>query len=225
MNFMQKHVEALNTIYSGLQFFNSDKTNYYVGVKFVIKRTKIVTDDMCTKENIVRLSEPDQKLCEQYLDVQTFLGYVALDDFTNYCLGYTFTARDFADGTLGLAWVAKPSGNVGGICERRQSVSGVQKSFNSGIVTLINYQSRVAEAVSHITFSHEVGHNFGAEHDPDGSCSPGEKNGGNFIMYRKATTGTQRNNRNFSQCSKDSMGSVMTSLVGNSVKFCFDSKS
>jgi hypothetical protein len=41
MNFMQKHVEALNAIYSGLQFFNQDKSKYYVGVKFVIRRTKV----------------------------------------------------------------------------------------------------------------------------------------------------------------------------------------
>jgi disintegrin and metalloproteinase domain-containing protein 10 len=169
----------------------------------------------------MKLDDAEQKLCEPYLDVQTFLNYVALDDFTQFCLGYALTARDFADGTLGLAWVAKTSGSIGGICERRQMVQGSNKSLNSGIITVINYQARVADAVSQITLAHEVGHNFGAEHDGDGVCSPGEKNGGNFIMYRKATTGTQRNNRNFSQCSKDSMGPVMFGLV-NSGKFCFD---
>lgn len=111
-------------------------------------------------------------------------------------------------------------GSIGGVCERRQSVQGTMKSLNCGIVTVINYQTRVAEAVSQITFAHEVGHNFGAEHDAEGQCVPGEKNGGNFIMYSRATTGTQPNNRNFSQCSKDSMGKVMFSLV-NSPKFCF----
>ena len=44
--------------------------------------------------------------------------------------------------------------------------------------------------VSHITFAHEIGHNFGSPHD-DISCSPGEssdpskKSKGNYIMYRK----------------------------------------
>lgn len=40
-------------------------------------------------------------------------------------------------------------------------------------------------------------------------------------MYRRATTGTDRNNRNFSQCSKDQMGPIIHSLVSNPNKFCF----
>jgi len=219
MSYLQKHVEALNSIYSILPFYNEIKNEYYIGVRFSIHRTRLMTDDLCNREKVAFLSEAEQKLCEPYLDVQTFLSYVSLDNYTDFCLAYTFTARDFADGTLGLAWVAKPSGSIGGVCERRQSVQGTMKSLNCGIVTVINYQTRVAEAVSQITFAHEVGHNFGAEHDAEGQCVPGEKNGGNFIMYSRATTGTQPNNRNFSQCSKDSMGKVMFSLV-SSPKFC-----
>jgi disintegrin and metalloproteinase domain-containing protein 10 len=41
--------------------------------------------------------------------------------------------------------------------------SGVSKSLNCGIVTIMNYQSRVTELATSITFAHEVGHNFGAE--------------------------------------------------------------
>lgn len=40
-------------------------------------------------------------------------------------------------------------------------------------------------------------------------------------MYSRATTGTQKNNRNFSDCSRDAMGKVMFSLV-NDKKFCFE---
>lgn len=158
------------------------------------------------------------------MDVSTFLNYVSLDNFTDYCLAYTFTARDFTDGTLGLAWVAKLSGSVGGVCEKRQTLQGIAKSLNSGIVTVVNYQARVPEAVSQITFAHEVGHNFGSEHDPDDSlCSPGPTKGGNYIMYRRATTGTDANNRNFSECSRDQMGPILHALVQGS-KFCFKRK-
>ena len=61
--------------------------------------------------------------------------------------------------------------------------------------------------VSHITFAHEIGHNFGSPHD-DISCSPGEssdpskKSKGNYIMYRNAVNGKAPNNNKFSQCSK-----------------------
>ena len=107
------------------------------------------------------MSKADSLLCEPYLDVQTYLNYVSVEDYGQYCLGYAFTARDFADGTLGLAWVAKPSTSVGGVCEKRLTINGQMKSLNSGIVTLINYNSRVSDLVSQITFAHEVGHNFG----------------------------------------------------------------
>ena len=69
---------------------------------------KIITDENCT--NPSGLSAADKLLCEPYLDVQTFLGYHSKDDYKEFCLAYAFAARDFADGTLGLAWVAKPSG-------------------------------------------------------------------------------------------------------------------
>ena len=58
------------------------------------------------------------------------------------------------------------SAAAGGVCERYKSISEggrtVQKSLNTGIVTLINYGQRVPPRVSHITFAHEVGHNFGS---------------------------------------------------------------
>lgn len=45
-----------------------------------------------------------------------------------------------------------------------------QKSLNTGIVTLENYQKRVPPIVSRITLAHEIGHNFGAQVNRDDSC-------------------------------------------------------
>ena len=54
-------------------------------------------------------------------------------------------------------------GSSGGICERHKRYSdGSAKSLNTGIVTFKNYGSIMPSRVSHITFAHELGHNFGS---------------------------------------------------------------
>jgi len=55
------------------------------------------------------------------------------------------------------------TGSSGGICEKSKLYSdGKKKSLNTGIITVQNYASHVPPKVSHITFAHEVGHNFGS---------------------------------------------------------------
>lgn len=93
--------------------------------------------------------------------------------------------RDFTGGTLGLAWVASPSGASGGICERykvyTENMSGyprtTKRSLNTGIITFVNYNSRVPPKVSQLTLAHEIGHNFGSPHDYPSHCRPGGQNG------------------------------------------------
>lgn len=59
------------------------------------------------------------------------------------------------------------SGSSGGICEKNKQYSdGKRKSLNTGIITVQNYASHVPPKVSHITFAHEVGHNFGSPVSP-----------------------------------------------------------
>lgn len=45
--------------------------------------------------------------------------------------------------------------------------------------------------------THELGHNFGAEHDPDGlaECAPNEDQGGKYVMYPIAVSGDHENNK------------------------------
>ena len=45
--------------------------------------------------------------------------------------------------------------------------------------------------------THELGHNFGAEHDPDNipHCAPREDQGGKYIMYPIAVSGDHSNNK------------------------------
>jgi len=54
----------------------------------------------------------------------------------------------------------------GGLCEKwkeyNENNRRVYKSLNTGIVTLVNYGSRVPPKVSTLTFAHEIGHNYGS---------------------------------------------------------------
>lgn len=45
--------------------------------------------------------------------------------------------------------------------------------------------------------THELGHNFGAVHDPDdlSYCAPREDQGGKYVMYPIAVSGDHSNNK------------------------------
>lgn len=222
--FLNQQVSALNSIYNPILFYDSTRTNYYTGVNFRISRSKIYTQNDCASST--KLSAAEKNICTNYLDVTTYLNYVSLDDYSNYCLGFAFSARDFADGSLGLAWVASTSPTAaGGICQKPVTIQGQLKSLNTGISTLISYSSRVPTVVAQLTFAHEVGHSFGSAHDPDANraCTPGDSSGGNYIMYSHSSSGTRANNNKFSSCSQSQMGSLINFLASSS-KFCFISR-
>ena len=49
---------------------------------------------------------------------------------------------------------------IGGICD---DIGGDSSTFNTGIVTLVNFNTRVSNVVAGLTFTHEAGHNFGSQ--------------------------------------------------------------
>ncbi|XP_065063396.1 ADAM 17-like protease [Rhopilema esculentum] len=139
------------------------------------------------------------------------------------CLGHLFTYQDFADGVIGVAYVANAkAGTVGGIC------SPVYKNFKgevaylaSGLSSSMNWGRRLLTSEADVVTAHELGHNFGSDHDPFTSeCSPGESKGGKFIMHSTSVSGLKLNNKKFSPCSLRSIDKVLVAKRTS----CFRSK-
>uniref|UniRef100_A0AAQ4NUT3 Disintegrin and metalloproteinase domain-containing protein 10 n=1 Tax=Gasterosteus aculeatus aculeatus TaxID=481459 RepID=A0AAQ4NUT3_GASAC len=205
---ISSHVKAIDAIYQGTDFMGIRN------ISFMVKRIRInTTSNERDRSNPFRFAN---------IGVEKFLELNSEQNHDNYCLAYVFTDRDFDDGVLGLAWVGAPSGSSGGICEKSKQYSdGKKKSLNTGIITVQNYASHVPPKVSHITFAHEVGHNFGSPHDSGSECTPGEsksqdkKEKGNYIMYARATSGDKLNNNKFSICSVRNISQVLEKKRSN----------
>ncbi|XP_033757369.1 disintegrin and metalloproteinase domain-containing protein 10-like [Pecten maximus] len=204
---MTNHVQASNNIFTNIDFDGDGSAD---GITFQIKRVTIYNDP-----TISGYPFPLQYSVESMLDLHS------RENYNDYCLAILFTYRDFS-GVLGLAWTAE-LGYAGGVCEKSGTYHSETKSLNTALVTLLNYGRDVSSFVSHATFAHEVGHNFGSQHDPEnqGTCSPGSGNGGNFIMFPMATSGHEANNQMFSSCSVGYMSPILTAKARDTTKGCF----
>lgn len=149
-----------------------------------------------------------KKLLEQFsADIAT--------NASNVCLAHLFTYQDFDEGTLGLAYVApsKPHA-LGGLCPKPYYPSSSAKKpsyLNTGLTSTKNYGKTILTKEADLVTTHELGHNFGAEHDPDNvrHCAPSDDQGGKFVMYPIAVSGDHVNNKRFSNCSKTSIGKTL----------------
>uniref|UniRef100_A0A8C8FP56 ADAM metallopeptidase domain 17b n=1 Tax=Oncorhynchus tshawytscha TaxID=74940 RepID=A0A8C8FP56_ONCTS len=142
------------------------------------------------------------------------------DNASKVCLAHLFTYQDFDEGTLGLAYVA-PSrqGIPGGLCSESKVVSPNTIYLNTGLTSTKNYGKTILTKEADLVTTHELGHNFGAEHDPDNIpyCAPREDEGGKYVMYPIAVSGDHVNNKLFSNCSKISI----VKRLRNKAPVCF----
>ncbi|XP_077477036.1 disintegrin and metalloproteinase domain-containing protein 17a isoform X1 [Stigmatopora argus] len=137
------------------------------------------------------------------------------DNASVVCLAHLFTYQDFDEGTLGLAYVAPSKAHaLGGLCPKPYYPSRSTKKpsyLNTGLTSTKNYGKTILTKEADLVTTHELGHNFGAEHDPDNIpyCAPSDDQGGKFVMYPIAVSGDHPNNKRFSICSKISIGMTL----------------
>ncbi|XP_014244166.1 disintegrin and metalloproteinase domain-containing protein 10 isoform X2 [Cimex lectularius] len=221
LSLIAHHVTAVNYIYRDTKF---DGRIEHRNIKFEVQRIKIDDDQPCRPH----FNGDHNPFCMENIDVSNFLNLHSLGNHEDFCLAYVFTYRDFTGGTLGLAWVASASGASGGICERyktyTETVGGLyqstKRSLNTGIITFVNYNSRVPPKVSQLTLAHEIGHNFGSPHDYPSECRPGGQSG-NYIMFASATSGDRPNNSKFSSCSIGNISNVLDAIEDEKKWNCF----
>uniref|UniRef100_A0A4W4GHA9 Disintegrin domain-containing protein n=1 Tax=Electrophorus electricus TaxID=8005 RepID=A0A4W4GHA9_ELEEL len=154
----------------------------------------------------------------QVWDVKKLLEQFSVDiadNASSVCLAHLFTYQDFDEGTLGLAYVASSRDQaLGGLCSKPYYPSkSVEKPsyLNTGLTSTKNYGKTILTKEADLVTTHELGHNFGAEHDPDNIpyCAPSDDQGGKFVMYPIAVSGDHVNNKRFSNCSKASVSRTL----------------
>uniref|UniRef100_H0WGN1 Disintegrin and metalloproteinase domain-containing protein 17 n=1 Tax=Otolemur garnettii TaxID=30611 RepID=H0WGN1_OTOGA len=161
--------------------------------------------------------------------IMVFLKQFSFDiaeEASKVCLAHLFTYQDFDMGTLGLAYVGSPRANShGGVCPKAYYSPVGKKNIylNSGLTSTKNYGKTILTKEADLVTTHELGHNFGAEHDPDGlaECAPNEDQGGKYVMYPIAVSGDHENNKMFSNCSKQSIYKTIESKAQE----CFQERS
>jgi len=143
-------------------------------------------------------NQPDSRAICRYLKQFSKTG-----DHGDVCLAHLFTYYDFDTGILGLAHIGKHEGSSMGICAGGKRDEN--KAFlNTALTTTLNWKKRILSTEAELVTVHELGHNWGANHDnvDAAHCEPGGAEG-NYIMYRNAVSVEHPNNDKFSSCSRD----------------------
>ncbi|KAJ8383267.1 hypothetical protein AAFF_G00222800 [Aldrovandia affinis] len=210
LNYLIELIDRVDDIYRNTTW-DEDFKGYGVQIQqIIIKKAATKVSPNGTHFNMKGSPRKDKDVW----DVKKLLEQFSFDmagNASKVCLAHLFTYQDFDEGTLGLAYVA-PSrpGALGGLCPKAYypSLSARKPSYlNTGLTSTRNYGKTILTKEADLVTTHELGHNFGAEHDPDNIpyCAPSGDNGGKFIMYPIAVSGDHYNNKRFSICSRNSV--------------------
>ncbi|XP_063771506.1 disintegrin and metalloproteinase domain-containing protein 17 [Pseudophryne corroboree] len=210
INYLIELIDRVDDIYRNTSW-DSQWKGYGVQIEQIIVHKE--------PENVTN-SKPHYNMAKSYpnenkdaWDVKQLLEQFSQDiseKASGVCLAHLFTYQDFDMGTLGLAYVGSHKPNThGGICPKAYKSEASQKAIylNTGLTSTKNYGKTILTKEADLVTTHELGHNFGSEHDPDSmeACAPSEDRGGKYVMYPIAVSGDHQNNKMFSSCSRESI--------------------
>lgn len=210
LNYLIELIDRVDDIYRNTSW-DEEFTGYGVQIQQIIIEKYPTPVAAGTSHFNMRGSPVDGR---DVWDVKKLLEQFSVDiaeKASNVCLAHLFTYQDFDEGTLGLAYVAPSKPDIpGGLCSKAcPSSSNEQRAIylNTGLTSTKNYGKTILTKEADLVTTHELGHNFGAEHDPDNIpyCAPREDQGGKYVMYPIAVSGDHVNNKMFSNCSKRSI--------------------
>ncbi|KFZ66957.1 Disintegrin and metalloproteinase domain-containing protein 17, partial [Podiceps cristatus] len=222
INYLIELIDRVDDIYRNTSWDNGAFNGYGIQIEQIIIHNEPHHVKSGERHYNMAKSYPDDK--KDAWDVKMLLEQFSFDiaeKAAHVCLAHLFTYQDFDMGTLGLAYVGSPRPNShGGICPKGKAsfssvpvvayYSQIAKKdiyLNSGLTSTKNYGKTILTKEADLVTTHELGHNFGAEHDPDSlpECAPTEDQGGKYVMYPIAVSGDHENNKMFSSCSKKSI--------------------
>ncbi|XP_014857539.1 PREDICTED: disintegrin and metalloproteinase domain-containing protein 17-like isoform X3 [Poecilia mexicana] len=218
VNYLIELMDRVDDIYRNTTW-NSEFTGYGVQIHQIIINSSPTQPPPNASSgwahyNMKNSPVKDQEVWDVKKLLEQFSSDIA-DAASKVCLAHLFTYQDFDKGTLGLAYVAPPRPHpLGGICSEAYYPSHTAKKpsyLNTGLTSTKNYGKTILTKEADLVTTHELGHNFGAEHDPDNNdCAPSDEKGGKFVMYPIAVSGDHDNNKRFSRCSRDSVAKTLS---------------
>uniref|UniRef100_UPI00398F4E7D disintegrin and metalloproteinase domain-containing protein 17-like isoform X2 n=1 Tax=Pristiophorus japonicus TaxID=55135 RepID=UPI00398F4E7D len=224
INYLIELIDRVDDIYRNTSWNNAGFKGYGLQIEEIIVNkapTKVASGQK--HYNMVG-SYPDSKDAWEVKPLLEQFSFDIAKSASKVCLAHLFTYQDFKHGTLGLAYVGSPKPRaLGGICPTPYDHPTMQKIIylNTGLTSTKNYGKTILTKEADLVTTHELGHNFGAEHDPDGhECAPTDDDGGKYVMYPIAVSGDQDNNKLFSNCSKRS---IYQTLINKASK-CFQKR-
>ncbi|XP_002159249.1 disintegrin and metalloproteinase domain-containing protein 17 [Hydra vulgaris] len=196
VNYMVQVVNRVNLIYKETEWTEIGKN-----IGFQIIKATVLNSYSSDNKHIYN--------SKKKWDPDNLLAAFSRSDWSKVCLAHLFTYQDFDNGVIGLAYVATQGTNEhGGICSNNYTDATGLRHLNCALSSSFNWGRKLLTVEADLVTAHELGHNFGSNHDVSPPCVSSTSRG-NYIMYATAVSGEHDNNKRFSPCSIDAISKVL----------------